>query len=309
MTISIICTGKDSKPWVSALKQIDPTLDIQLGPNEQDKNKVTFALCWKHPAGSLKAYPNLRCVSSMGAGIDHFLNDPDFPQKLPVVRIVDPLLAKTMFEYVCTAAMYYLRDFDCYQNLQEQLRWQPKTSKSISDTTIGIMGLGNLGKHAAIKFANMGFNVCGWARIQKSVDGVQVYAGENQLNAFLSQSNILICLLPLTKKTEGILNLKLFNRLPKGAYLINVARGEHLIEDDLINALNQSHLNGACLDVFREEPLPTIHPFWEHEKIMLTPHCSSVTEPSSVAPQIVNNYRLMQEGKPLLNQVQFDREY
>ena len=309
MTISIICTNKDPEPWAAALQEIDSSLDIQVWPNESQKADIEFALCWKHPEGVLRDYSNLRCICSMGAGIDHVLNDAFLPKHLPVLRLVDPLLAQSMFEYILAAVMHYFREFDLYQAQQSQLLWQPQPPKPISKTTIGIMGLGKLGKYSANKFSMMGFNVIGWSRSQKSIKGVKTYAGKNQLEQFLSQTDILICLLPLTGETIGILNLGLFNKLPKGSCLVNVARGEHLVDGDLITALNEGQLRGACLDVFNEEPLPQDHPFWKHEKIFVSPHCSSITDPRSVAPQIVENYRLMQSGEPLLNQVDVQRGY
>jgi glyoxylate/hydroxypyruvate reductase A len=309
MTISIICTNKDPKPWVTALRELDPTLDVQIWPNESRKADIEFALCWNHPEGVLRDYPNLRCICSMGAGIDHLLNDEFFPKDLPVIRIVDPLLAQSMYEYICTAVMYYFRDFDIYETQQYQSNWKPRSPKSIAHTTIGIMGLGKLGEYSASKFSKIGFNVIGWSRTKKSISGVKFYAGNGQLGDFLSQVNILICLLPLTNETRGILNLENFSKLPFGACLVNVARGEHLIDEDLITALNEGQLRGACLDVFRVEPLSLKHPFWEHNKILLTPHCSSITDPISVAPQILKNYRLMKSGRPLMNQVNPFRGY
>lgn len=309
MTLSIICTGKDPEPWVNALKQVDDSLDIEVWPNERDKKAVDFALCWQHPNGILRDYPNLRCISSMGAGIDHFFNDTFFPKQLPVVRLVDPLLAKSMFEYIGTAVMFYFRELDIYQSQQQQKRWYQQMPKSKADTTVGVLGLGHLGAYAGHELALMGFNVIGWSRAAKTVADVKTYAGDDQLNAFLAQTDVLICLLPLTEQTRGILNRKLFNALPKGAYLINVARGDHLVEEDLIEALADGQLKGACLDVFCQEPLPENHPFWHHQKIRVTPHISSITDPRSVAPQIAENYRRMKSGQPLLHQVDFLRGY
>ncbi|MFT4928085.1 MAG: glyoxylate/hydroxypyruvate reductase A [Phenylobacterium sp.] len=309
MAISIICTGRDLQPWIAALKACDADLDVRVWPDDGDRCEVEFALCWKHPPGALLNYPNLRCISSMGAGIDHLFNDPDLPQHLPVVRLVDPQLAQSMFDYVCAAVMGYFRDFDVYRAQQQRTEWLVQVAKSTSDTTIGIMGLGKLGGYVAEQFCAMGFNVVGWSRSAKSLDGVTTYAGDQQLDVFLSQSDILICLLPLTPQTQDILNLELFRKLPKGASLVNVARGEHLVEQDLIKALDIGYLRGACLDVFRQEPLPLEHPFWQRQDIIITPHCSSITHPASVAPQIVENYRLLKNNQPLLNQVVMQRGY
>ncbi|MCL1485205.1 MAG: NAD(P)-binding domain-containing protein [Marinobacter sp.] len=201
------------------------------------------------------------------------------------------------------------RDFDIYKAQQYQSNWKQQSPKAIAHTTIGVMGLGKLGEYSASKFSKIGFNVIGWSRTQKTITGVKSYASDRQLGEFLSQVDILICLLPLTNETRGILNLENINKLPFGACLVNVARGEHLIDEDLITALNEGQLRGACLDVFREEPLSQMHPFWQNNKILLTPHCSSITDPNSVAPQILKNYRLMKSGQALMNQVDPFRGY
>lgn len=309
MTILIICSDKDPQPWVQALHKLDPTLDIQIWPNEVDNKAVKFALCWKHPEKVLQNYPNLKCICSMGAGVDHLLDDAFLPKHLPIIRLVDPQLAQSMFEYICTAVMFYFRSFDIYQSQQSLSHWQQQASKPINKTTIGIMGLGKLGEYSAKKLSELGFNVIGWSRSQKSIENIYSYYGEAQFTRFLAQTHILVCLLPLTKETYGILNLDLFNKLPRGAYLINVARGQHLVEDDLIAALDCGQLGGACLDVFNQEPLSPEHPFWLHKKIQITPHCSSITVPSSVAPQIIENHNLMRNNQSLLNQVDILKGY
>ncbi|WP_203142055.1 2-hydroxyacid dehydrogenase [Marinobacter mangrovi] len=309
MTILIIAPDKDPEPWISALKSLDPALDIQVYPNEARKADVTFALCWNHPEGVLRDYPNLRCICSMGAGVDHVLSDPQLPEGVPVIRLVDPQLAQSMFEYVCAAVMVYFRDFAAYRAQQEQALWQPRAPRPIGDTTVGMMGLGQLGEYSAIRLSRLGFNVIGWSRTPKSIEGITAYAGSEQLDAFLSQTDVLVCLLPLTNETRDILNLDNLRKLPAGACLVNVARGEHLVDDDLLAALDEGTLRGARLDVFRQEPLPESHPFWRHEKIRLTPHCSSLTDPVSVAPQILENYRRLKDGRSLLNRVMPSRGY
>ncbi len=309
MAIAIICPSRDTGPWVAAIKEIDPDLEVLVWPDDSPRENVTFALCWQQPQSVLSEYPNLRCLSSMGAGVDHLISDAALPPRLPIVRLVDPLLAQSMFEYVCAAVMYYFREFDGYQAQQRQRRWHQTASKPAVATTVGVMGLGQLGGFVAGRLSGLGFNVVGWSRSAKSIDGVETYAGEAQQGEFLSRAEILVCLLPLTPETAGILNRDLFGQLPQGACLVNVARGEHLVEGDLLAALGEGHLRGACLDVFQQEPLPQDHPFWVHEKIMVTPHCSSITEPRSVAPQVVENYRRSQQGQPLLNQVSTERGY
>jgi glyoxylate/hydroxypyruvate reductase A len=309
MTISIICTNKNPLPWVEALKQVDASLDVQIWPNEHNKEEVEFALCWKQPEGVLRDYPNLKCICSMGAGIDHLLDDPFFPKNIPVVRIIDPNLAQSMFEYIGAVIMRHFRDLDVYQKQQRDLIWQQQPPKMMSNTTIGMMGLGQLGGYAAVKLSKMGFNLIGWSSSPKYIEGVTAYVGNEQLDRFLSQADILVCLLPLTAQTQAILNLENMKKLPKGAFLVNVARGDHLVDEDLLIALQEGHISGACLDVFREEPLPKSHPFWSEDSVLMTPHSSSITNPISVAPQIVHNYRLMKSGQALLNQVDLQRGY
>ena len=309
MAISIICTGKDVQPWLAAFAEQYPQLDVRVWPDDGDKTEVTFALCWRHPAGVLKQYPNLRCICSMGAGVDHLLGDPDFPADIPVVRLVDPNLAGAMFEYVNTAVMYFQRRFDVYRTRQQQALWQQSTPKSNNETTIGVMGMGQLGSHVAKRLAGQGFKVAGWSRSEHSVEGVQSFAGSGSMNAFLNQTEILVCLLPLTEQTHGILNARLFAQLPKGACIINVARGGHLNELDLLQALDNKSLRGACLDVFATEPLPEDHPFWHRQDVIVTPHCSSITLPASVLPQIAQNYHAANNGSLLVNVVERERGY
>lgn len=309
MTLSIVCTDRDTGPWAAALTACDPSLDIQIWPNEACKADVQFAVCWNHPEGVLKAYPNLRCICSMGAGIDHLLRDAALPDHLPVVRLVDPQLSQSMSEYICTAVLYFFREFDRYQQQQKKALWLQQPLRPMARTGVGIMGLGVLGSFAADRLSAMGFNVTGWSRSKKKIPGVTTYAGDIERDAFLARADILVCLLPLTEKTAGILNFELFSRLPKGACLINASRGGNLVEEDLIPALNQGLLRGACLDVFKHEPLPEDHPFWAQDNIIITPHCSSITDPESVAPQIVQNYRNLKAGLPLMNQVDIRRGY
>jgi glyoxylate/hydroxypyruvate reductase A len=309
MSLLIICNNRKLDRWIDALKACDASLDVQIWPDENSKEAVEFALCWKHPEGILQEYPNLRCVCSMGAGIDFMLNDARFPRHLPVIRLIDPSLAQSMYEYILTAVMHYFREFDIYQAQQKRSNWRVHFNKPMAETTIGVMGLGKLGEYASSRLAAMGFHVTGWARSEKSIKGVRTFAGDVALDDFVSTADMLVCLLPLTGQTRGILNIDLFNKMPKGSCLINVARGQHLIEHDLISALDAGQLRGACLDVFSEEPLPAEHPFWGNEKIIITPHSSSITDPASVAPQIVDNYHRMQKGEPLMNQVDLKRGY
>ena len=309
MAFLIIATDVKTSSWVKHLSKQDPDIDIRIWPEIGDADDIEFALCWNHPQGEFNKYKNLKCIASLGAGVDHIMRDPDLPAGVPVTRVVQPSMAQSMSEYAVLGVLNYCRQFDSYRIDQSQKKWQPRRPLLAADMRIGIMGLGQLGKDAAKKLSYLGFTVIGWSQTPKDIEGVKCLAGKDALDDFLSQARILICMLPLTPKTKGILNQKIFDRLPASAYVINVARGQHLIEKDLLAALDSGHLAGACLDVFEVEPLPEDHPFWSHPKIIVTPHISSITYPKAVAPQIVENYQRTITGKPLLNVVDMKRGY
>lgn len=308
MSLSLICPTKDPKPWVAAIKAAEPAIDLHVWPDDGDKANVTFALVWAQPQGIFAQYPNLQVISSMGAGVDNLLQDRSIPEQATIVRMVDPRLVSQMGDYVLAATLNHVRQFPVYARQQHQHQWQPLQPCNIDEVTVGVMGLGQIGSAVAHRLTQVGFQVIGWSRRAKSMADMQVFSGQ-QLTDFLAVSEILICLLPLTAETENILNIDTLGQLPSRAYVINVARGNHLVEEDLLSLLNNDHLAGACLDVFRQEPLPQEHPFWSHPKITITPHIASLTDPVSVAPQIVENYRRMEAGQPLLNQVNLRRGY
>lgn len=279
-------------PFVAAINAVAPQIDVRVWPDDGDKTQVSMVLCWQHPPGVLLDYPNLRCICSLGAGVDHLFADKNLPTDVPVVRLVDDSLAMQMFEYVLAAIVSHVRQFDVFNQQQRVKNWQQHQAKAFNTVKVGVMGLGELGGYVATGLAKMGFVVAGWSRKEKSIAGVDCYFGEPQKEHFLSNSDIVVNLLPLTPQTSDILNHQLFTQLPQGAYLINVGRGGHLVDDDLIAAIDSGQLSGACLDVFRQEPLPPAHPFWSHPNINVTPHCSSLTSPMDVAGQIVENYQV-----------------
>jgi len=214
-----------------------------------------------------------------------------------------------MSEYILTAVLYHTRQFDLFQQDKSRKKWQARRPLHPKNVRVGIMGLGHLGVDAAQKLHWMGFQVSGWSRTVKHVEGLTTWAGANALQEFLAQADVLVCLLPLTRATQGILDSRTFARLPAGAYLINAARGEHLVEEDLLAALDSGHLSGACLDVFRQEPLPESHPFWTHPAITMTPHIASLTDPKAVAPQLVENYRRVHSGLAPLHVIDIEKGY
>lgn len=309
MSIAIIAQGKDLTPWLNALQEKRPELNISIYPNDINREEIEFALAWNHPLGAFKKYPNLKCISSMGAGVDHILKDPNLPEAAVVTRITEPNLAKDMAEFTIALVMNHVRGLTYYKASEQKHLWKPKPYLKSSDITIGVMGMGVLGAHVAKKLKETGFSVNGWAKTVKEIENIAVYVGEDGLNAFLGTADILICLLPLTKETTNILNKDTFRRMPEGAYLINVARGEHLVENDLIEAIDAGHLSGASLDVFREEPLPASHPFWEHPYISITPHIASITNPATAVNQILENYDRFRNNEPLIGTVSLTKGY
>jgi glyoxylate/hydroxypyruvate reductase len=295
--------------WLKPIHRLDPTLDLRVWPAAGDTREVVFILTWKHPLGELKKFPNLKCIASLGFGVDHILRDPDLPQGVPVTRLVDPGMIAAMSEYVIAAVLHHTRQFNLYRQDQARRKWKERIPLHPQDAHVGIMGLGYLGMDAARKLSCLGFPVSGWSRSAKAVGEIRSFSGDDALEEFLSRANILVCLLPLTPATRGILNRRTFAQLPAGAYVINAARGEHLIEEDLLGALDSGHLSGACLDVFQVEPLPESHPFWGHPRVTMTPHIASLTHPQAVAPQIVENYRRVRSGQPPLHVVDVQRGY
>lgn len=306
MTMLIIPGKATADHWIKTLHKIDSSLKIQVWPKVADAKAVEFALVWNYPPGELAKFPNLKCISSLGAGVDHIINDPQRPQNIPVVRIVDQNLIRDMSQYVVWAVLNHVRQFDSYVLSQARHLWTPHLPQPMQ---IGIMGLGHLGADVAVKLRDLGLNVASWSRSEKNISGITHYAGASQLNDFLHHTDVLICLLPLTEKTQGILNLDLFKRLRRGAYIINVARGAHLVDNDLITAIDSGQLSGACIDVFHAEPLAANHPFWQHPKIKITPHIASVTNPETVAKQVIENYHRAVNDQPLLNQIDVTKGY
>lgn len=309
MSIMIFSQRKDVSPWVNALKEKRPDVPVRVHPDAGEKEDVTFALAWNHPLGAFQEFPNLKCISSMGAGADHILKDPAIPADVTITRIKDNNLTRDMGTFVLSLVLNHLRGLATYKDKQQAHTWKPKRYTRPEEVTVGIMGIGELGGHVAQLMRQLGCKACGWASSGKTMEGVQVFAGPTEFSAFLAQTNILVCLLPLTPDTANILNKHTLSQLPKGAFLINVARGEHLVEEDLLELLETGHLSGASLDVFRQEPLPAEHPFWSHPRISITPHIASITDPGSVVDQVLENYDRLQAAQPLQNIVSRTRGY
>lgn len=305
----LLISDRSTDGWFKAIQEENKEIKVEVYPDVEDKEKIEYALVWNHPPGVFDEFPNIKVIASMGAGVDHIVRDPELPGDAKITRIVDDQLATDMAEFVLARCMAHLRNLSLHQQVAEKEEWKPKSYKRIADVQVGIMGMGNLGTTVGTKLTDAGFTVRGWANSQKDLDNINTFAGQEELEDFLSKTDILVCLLPLTSETEDILNKDLFSKLPEGAFLINAARGNHLVEDDLLQAIESGQLSGAALDVFRKEPLPEGHPFWKHPKIQVTPHNASVSKPSSAVPQVLENYDRMKNGKELLNVVDREKGY
>lgn len=257
---------------------------------------------------------DLKAVFALGAGVDAILDQErkhpgTLPAGVPLLRLEDTGMAQQMQEYALSYVLRYFRRFDEYQALQQRQEWQPLDPHSLDDFTIGILGAGVLGQSVARKLTEFGFSVRCWSRSAKQIDGVQSFAGEDQRAAFLDGVKLLINLLPNTPETVGILNRELFAQLSAGAYLINIARGAHLVEADLLAALEQGQLAAATLDVFAREPLPQDHPFWRHPRVTITPHIAAITLPQQAMDQIAANIRALEAGHTPAGVVDRQRGY
>ena len=289
--------------WKPQLARLMPDLEVRIWPEIGDPAEIDYALVWRPEPGLLASLPNLKLILSLGAGVDHILTDPHLPGGVPIVRLVDPYMTDAMSEYIILQVLRLHRQDLDYRAQQESGIWLELDQKNAADRTVGILGFGELGQDAARKLKGLGFDVALWARRQRTVEGLRGYAGSAGLSALLGRSEFLVCLLPLTAETEGILNATTFAMLPKGAALINAARGGHLVEVDLLAALASGRLSAAVLDVFAEEPLPAGHPFWHHPRLVVTPHVAAATHPPTAAPIILDNIRRFEAGRPLLNRV------
>jgi glyoxylate/hydroxypyruvate reductase len=309
MSIVLIFNNKDPKPWEQSLREKLPEIAIHVYPNITNADWVDFAICWKPEPYVLQQFKNLRVIQSIGAGVDHITRTQVLQPEQILTRIVDDNLTNDMWEFLLAAVLSNIKKLPLYAQQQNAKNWQPTPYRSIKNTTVSILGLGQIGACVAAQFAALGFVVKGWSQSDKHIHNVQCFAGESGFNACLKDANFLINLLPLTQATEGILNRNTLKKAKNGAFLINVGRGEHLMEDDLIELLDKKHLSGALLDVFRKEPLPREHAFWTHPKIQITPHIASLTDFESATTQIAQNYRNFKSGKVIENIVSLEKGY
>jgi len=308
-TLLFVGAGERSESWAKAFAEIAPEIAFQPYEPGQDLSAIPYCLAWKAVPGVWARMSNLRIIFGLGAGVDRLLADARLPRAVPLVRMVEPQLTRGMVEYVLWQCLFHHRKVWELEAAQSCATWRPHTYPAPWDRTIGILGLGELGAAAAAKLVEFGFKVRGWSRSPKELPKVESFFGQDQLPAFLSKTEILVCLLPLTAETRGILNASLFAQLPRGASLINAARGGHLVEPDLSAAMALGQIVAATLDVFETEPLPKDHPFWSTERLFITPHNASITDPRSAAWRIARQIAKFEAGEELDNVVDRTRGY
>ena len=294
--------------WAELFARQMPELPFRIWPDIGDPRDVRYLAAWQPPEDLATRFPNLEVLFSTGAGTDHF-DFSTIPETLPVVRMVESGIVKGMVEYVTLAVLSVHRDWQTYRNQQRAAQWQAHRVYPAESRRVGVLGLGVLGRAVLEKLRGFGFPCAGWSRSAWQIKGVECHSGQEGLRAFLARTDILICMLPLTDSTRGILSKPLFDQLPQGATLINVGRGGHLVQQDLLQALDEGRLASAILDVCEPEPLPPEHPFWHHPKVVLTPHIASMTQPETAVEAVVDNLRRHRVGLPMVGLVDRARGY
>ncbi|NML47296.1 glyoxylate/hydroxypyruvate reductase A [Ramlibacter sp. G-1-2-2] len=306
MRIAVCCTDQKVAPWIEGLAAALPEAEVfEWRP---DAPEADHAVVWAPPQAFFDAQPRLKGVFNTGAGVDALLK-LQLPPQATLVRLDDAGMSVQMAEFVCHAVIRHFREFDGYERDEEQGKWGFRKPRLRSDYPVGVMGLGVLGQRVAQALAAFEFPVRGWSRATKDVPGVQCFHGEQGFQDFLAGTRVLVCLLPLTDDTRDIMNRANLSRLLPGGYVVNVARGAHLVDEDLLALLDSGHLAGAALDVFRTEPLPADHPFWRHPKVTVTPHTSARTLRDESIAQIARKLRAFERGEPIAGVVDRKKGY
>jgi glyoxylate/hydroxypyruvate reductase len=314
MSILLAVTGWDPGPWIDRMRELLPDHGIATPETLRNREAIRYAVTWHHAPAALAGLPNLQAIFSLGAGVDHMFGDPQLPDA-PIVRVVDPDLRDRMSEWVMLHVLLHHRQQRLYDRQQAQRIWDDDENQPAArDVRVGVLGLGVLGQDAARKLAAIGFNVAGWSRASRRIEGIDCFHGAEGLDALLARTDILVCLLPLTHETRGILNARLFARLARGGrlggpVLINAGRGALQVEADIVAALDSGVLKAASLDVFETEPLPAASPLWAHPNVFVSPHNSAISEPQAVAAYIARQILAFERGQPLENVVDRQRGY
>lgn len=298
MRIVLHATGGKPDAWLKDVQAAIPQASVRVW-QQGDREPADYAVVWKPPLDVLQL-PGLKAVFNLGAGVDAILQfGEDLPKDLPIVRLDDAGMGMQMAEYVTWAVLRYFRRFDQFDLQARNGEWRFLKPHDKRDFSIGILGLGVLGTRIAHALAEFGFPLNGWSRTQKDLPGVQCHAGNEGLDEFLARSRLLVCILPLTAETRGILNAVTLGRMPAGSYLVNVARGDHVVEQDLLALVQNGHIAGATLDVFQHEPLSPSHPFWQEPRITVTPHIAALTLRGDSVRQIAGKIAAMERGEAI----------
>jgi len=312
--ILVAVEGPQAGEWADALRAHAKGRELRIWPQAiGNPADVAYACVWIPPHGLLAEFSNLKAIINLGAGVDHLFADPTLP-RVPVARVAHADLTMRVTEYVVLHVLMHHRRQRLYDAQQRERVWRPHDQPAASDVSVGVMGLGAIGNHVAGVLGRLGFKVAGWSRTAKNLPGVETFHGDTGLDAFLARTEILVCLLPRTRDTEGILNLTLFRKLKRdgaagGAFLINAGRGPLQIDADIVAALDEGALAGATLDVFPQEPLPSGSALWSHPKVTVTPHNAGDISPGVFAPQVIAQIERFERGEPLDNLVDRTRGY
>lgn len=294
--------------WKALFAEHAPDIEWRAWPDIGDPTDIKYLAAWQAPEDLQTLLPNLQVLFALSAGVDQ-LDLSRIPPSLPVVRLLDPGITQGMCEYASYAVLGLHRDMLRYRQQQIARCWQAHLLQPAHKRRVGVMGLGTQAQQILATLQPLGFALKGWARSAHRIAGVECFAGREQLPAFLSQCDIVMCVLPLTEQTRGILNRELFRQLPRGAALINMGRGGHLVEEDLLEALDSGQLSGAVLDVVQKEPASADHPFWDHPQILLTPHIAAMTQPESAFGVLLENIRCFERGEPMTGQIDRNKGY
>ena len=300
-------TEENIERWTKELRRNSPDLDLRIWPEVGQVEDIEFAIVARPPRGDLARYPNLKAIFSMWAGVEDLLSDSSIAH-LPIVRMAEPGLTSGIVVYV----VHHVTGFHIQISEYKPRVWQhpfQTVFKSPWDTCVGILGLGVLGEACAAALTQLGFTVIGFSNSRKDIPNVHSYFGQSQFKEFLNRTEILVCLLPRTSATDNLLNEQTLAQLPSGACLVNCGRGEPIDDDALLKAVRRGHIAGAVLDVFRTEPLPPEHPYWDEPNVTVTPHCASKPDPATASLVILENMEKMKKGEPIVGIVNRKRAY
>ncbi|HXF79311.1 MAG TPA: glyoxylate/hydroxypyruvate reductase A [Usitatibacter sp.] len=294
--------------WARHFAAHAPEIPFRIWPDVGDPAAVRYLAAWTLPPDLAATFPNLEVLFCVGAGVDQ-LDLTQVPDSIPVVRMIEPGLVEGMVEYATLAVLAVHRHWPAYLAQQRERRWHTLPIRTAGARRVGVMGLGVLGQAVLAKLRGFGFQCAGWSRTPRELEGVDCHAGPEGLTAFLARTDILVCLLPLTDATRGILGKRTFHALPKGAAVVNAARGAHLVAQDLLQALDTGQVSAAVLDVTDPEPLPPDHPLWTHPRVIITPHVASQSQPETSAAAVLENVRRHRRGEPLVGVIDRSRGY